>query len=90
MGSGGRPEHGDRSVEEEARQSDELQPRHCGRQPLVILDQPPKRDAHANSRSSTHRLGKSTKPRLASGRLTTSGRMLCSSAASADSSPEYP
>ena len=37
-----RPEHGDRSVEEEARQSDEVQPRYRGRQPLVILDQPPK------------------------------------------------
>jgi hypothetical protein len=35
-------EHGDRSVEEEARQSDEVQPRHRGRQPLVILGQPPK------------------------------------------------
>jgi hypothetical protein len=64
-----------RLLEEETSKRDEVQPSQGIGQPLVILDQPRNRDAQAKSRSTTHRLGKSTKPRFASSCLTTSNLM---------------
>lgn len=74
-------------MEHRAGEGDEVQPSHGPWQPLVVLGQPPNRDAHAKERSTTHRRGNSTKPRWACERFTISSRM---PRASASASGRFP
>jgi hypothetical protein len=50
-----RPERDDRSMEDETRKGDEVQPRYRSRLPLIVLDQPPK--AHTRSERKPDRGG---------------------------------